>query len=1371
MKNKQISQKRKYTREKQRRTQIITHLLLIFLINKTCQKSYLASTASGFDKLFQIGEEDPLSVIAYKIGETFPKLFTLNSAKTQLVRTKENALTSTDSLLDLDFGISNLFVLQGGDSVLTISGVTSTTRISLFKKGGDGYQKQQTVLVPDLLDYPGDGVINFFSYPLDNPDYQRIVALYQKKIVAMTFDVANDQILTGTSCQRSSPTDKMHLGIHLPGSKVNLLYYDVGATAPTHRDGIFQDSKMGNPTQQCSITMAAGLSYDEPYKEILIPHPMYNDRAFINTFGARIYGIKIVFSAGTDYGSHSNYGIVNFAGIGASNIVTYACNLGTEFCFFLLAPNPEASDSNIALRMGKMEREFILALEMRSFIDKFGSQQLEIIQATGSLVSISKFSGESIFFMDMGVGQLCITGSIQKLGRAITDAEINAYLSSSGACGDITTLSGGNCKTVKPLSNYCLTCNTNYGFTNNCQTCNTPCSDCTLNENHCIECATNFLSNNSCVATCPAGEYGNIATKTCESCSSPCAECSGSPTSCTKCLTGFLQGNSCVGTCPNGRYGNTATKTCELCQSPCAHCSGSATTCTKCSINFLEGNSCITPCPVGKYGDTTTKKCKPCQSPCAECTGTSAKCTKCSIRFLNGNSCVDPCPAGKYAEGSTKTCEPCTFPCAECSGTPTTCTKCSSGFLEGTQCLTTCPSGKYGNAATKTCENCSSPCSECSGSASSCDECGIRFLNGNSCVDPCPSGKYAKTSTKTCQNCSSPCSTCSTTASTCTSCSSNYLEGTSCVSSCPSGKFENSSNKRCDNCNSPCSECSGNANSCTSCDSGYLEGDSCNSSCPSGKFGNDSTQTCDTCNSPCSECSGNADSCTSCETGYLDGDICVGSCPAGKFENTLTDQCQDCSSPCSECLESASKCTKCISDYFLEANDCLNDCPRVKVEDSLGVCTLCETLSYYFKSFENCHQCWVEKNAQLKDEVKCLEPHVFLVVEKEILNNQDSLTIKINPPLNEKLNKMEIQGLDFLPLLKLHYQSKENSVNSHAIELTKVTVDETGGLLTLEFDKELPLTGNDLALNIAESEKILTQTYPARRKDPKFIYVKSENSKIKVFPSGPIPPESARIRKNPTSDELGRIQDLQNIIKIDDIYISAFILGDPTGAGTKLFQMLKIVNRLIFINIPYGFKYLRPFLEICAKVKPRYLFKNSDAHYYDGFKARFGEYDTEFTLKEKKFIFPILYLSSWILNLFVLLTLWKIKKYQKNPPKILTILLGIFRKIKFSIFCTTMPDTVFWGLKVVLYSKTTSGTLVDKVLILTSLSFYTLDFFYIYMNIIYYLKYEELQKVIIISEGSSNNIVRPLDMEASYCKYLVGDESENFDVKILILFI
>lgn len=377
---------------------------------------------------------------------------------------------------------------------------------------------------------------------------------------------------------------------------------------------------------------------------------------------------------------------------------------------------------------------------------------------------------------------------------------------------------------------------------NKCELCDPTCETCSgpLDTN-CISCPGNYLTPlNKCVGSCPDSTYVDLTDMTCKYCYYNCLHCFGSSsTECLECQNGyFLQFYSpeCVYICPAGHYGNIATKRCFPCDLSCNSCFGPLPNeCHSCLNLFLtDNNFCLSTCPLSFYGNINTFICDPCHSSCHKCTGPlNNQCIMCFGTYLNNlNECVSDCPIGFYKNSLTYVCSNCHISCLSCSGElMNECLTCNTGFnLINNECRLIepisieCDTGFYRNIIDNVCNLCHLTCESCIGPLETdCVSCNnlFPFLYIGTCITKCPNSYYSAKGI--CESCDPACISCSGPLKTnCLQClNGNFLENGICVTKCSETYWINNDTLTCEKCINPCLTCKSEL-ICNTCIDNYI---------------------------------------------------------------------------------------------------------------------------------------------------------------------------------------------------------------------------------------------------------------------------------------------------------------------------------------------------------------------------------------------------------------------------------------------------------------------------------------------------------------------------------------------------------------------
>ena len=354
------------------------------------------------------------------------------------------------------------------------------------------------------------------------------------------------------------------------------------------------------------------------------------------------------------------------------------------------------------------------------------------------------------------------------------------------------------------------------------------------------------------------------------------------PTYCLWCISGFYRNsdqpdNSCIPTSSfPARYGvNNAQNLMVQCKQTtrCLSCVNDYSKCTNC--NFTQGyylhqvdSQCYTRTEVlAKIGQGVqpTGKANVCKvTGCLVCDDDFDKCTFCDVS--NGwylptgiTSCKQDSsvaiPSGKGINWLTSLLANCASTgCLQCKLNKEQCTACdkNNGYALDTVtrvCVNTFPAGQGINLVTGNLDYCLVQyCTACANDYSICFACdtsfGYYFLDGsNECIhtSDMPPFKGADLTTGTIEPCTDiHCMVCAVDNTKCTRCDVNnyyYLDGSSCVNrnDLPASKGADLSTGLVASCSSPCASCQADITKCNTCPAGeYFILDTSSCSIPSG---------------------------------------------------------------------------------------------------------------------------------------------------------------------------------------------------------------------------------------------------------------------------------------------------------------------------------------------------------------------------------------------------------------------------------------------------------------------------------------------------------------------------------------------------------
>lgn len=582
------------------------------------------------------------------------------------------------------------------------------------------------------------------------------------------------------------------------------------------------------------------------------------------------------------------------------------------------------------------------------------------------------------------------------------------------------------------------------------------------------------------------------------------------------------------------------------CTAPCVSCFSTATNCTKCdqttALKFLQNmgtyNSCVACSTPGYFEDNSGSSplCSVCNNNCATCQTTAVNCLTCNSPLVlsAANSTCAACGGGYFLAGNPQKCFECDLNCKTCSTTATTCTSCTSpqALSDTSPTCVTCGAGSFINANGK-CAVCDQNCATCIDTAVKCTSCNapLSLSPASSQCTSCQDGQFSDVNL-VCTDCSTTCNTCVGTSTNCTSCvfgSSLDVPSHTCIQ-CPttSGRFITGSNPTiCDYCNPNCNSCEGVSTRCTSCTNGlYIS--AANSTC------------------------------TPCGSGY--------------FVNPTDNKCYQCSVNCLTCGTTATTCSSCVSSSFLDGTQCTQchpDCTRCTKASETG-CSSCDRLKGLYLGSQNgtCTSC-SGLLFQLTG-TKCIpRDHLDLRLDGVWLSRGNTtnkeLLLNLTISCNQTDLSLKISGDDMFrtlqPTIKLvegplktpiQISSSNSSwINSTVLSTNISMVSEVSSTLAIEADLSSQI---DLWFEVQGTYYNLSK-FGHQFTVAGIPVVGSGNSTTTTATGGVA---GGLISMTPFKDETST--------EIIAIVVSA----DPSGVVSKFSQLIKIFNRLFFLNVYFG---------------------------------------------------------------------------------------------------------------------------------------------------------------------------------------------------------
>ncbi|KAM3135880.1 hypothetical protein pb186bvf_012009 [Paramecium bursaria] len=417
-----------------------------------------------------------------------------------------------------------------------------------------------------------------------------------------------------------------------------------------------------------------------------------------------------------------------------------------------------------------------------------------------------------------------------------------------------------------------------------------------------------------CLQQCPDGTYRD--SNQCLDCDKKCSLCyEGLESQCLECVNGyFLNLNTCQLDCPlllQDKVNNKCVLTCDV-------------------DLIQDGQTCVKDCPMYQYKSDCYVECPPqtyvmdlycvdCALECSDCSDQG--CLKCQIGYLLNGMCVTECPT-YYNDITFECADTCDYLLVQ-DHCQNTCPPYLYQYLN--DCYIQCPVSTYSDNS-NICIGCDERCLACT-NAFICKSClQDYFLYKNRCVPECPiDQKYMDTLSGVCQT-DCPANT-FIEGNYCNKSCDNVILYNLCLTNCPDGYYQSGS--ICNQCQQQCFTCTG-FNNCQICKSTYyLDGTQCNQYCLE-KLMNQITWQCS------DDCQGVISSglcLQNCPLGLFQfNNYCYVDCPNGYYGNQT--KCVLCPNQCLIC-SSISSCSECQAGYYLEQDQCVNQCSN-GYGDSIG---------------------------------------------------------------------------------------------------------------------------------------------------------------------------------------------------------------------------------------------------------------------------------------------------------------------------------------------------------------------------------------------------------------------------------------------------
>lgn len=191
---------------------------------------------------------------------------------------------------------------------------------------------------------------------------------------------------------------------------------------------------------------------------------------------------------------------------------------------------------------------------------------------------------------------------------------------------------------------------------------------------------------------------------------------------------------------------------------------------------------------------------------------------------------------------------------------------------------------------------------------------------------------------------------------------------------------------------------------------------------------------------------------------------------------------------------------------------------------------------------------------------------------------------------------------------------------------------------------------------------------------------------------------------------------------------STIVLFDPTSISLRASQFIKITNSYIYMDIEYGGK-LTQFLEISAGLKED---EEAGRRVLESNTGKFRRYNSPQRINSRLLWKIVIYLVSWLVKIFEIIFLKKLKKKEKieNTEK---IILMVIRKARLTAFGVLSLDLTFSGVRILLARDMDDWLIYLEKLVIAFIFFLMMaDFWLIFNNAVevnlFYVGYPERKK-------------------------------------------
>ena len=370
--------------------------------------------------------------------------------------------------------------------------------------------------------------------------------------------------------------------------------------------------------------------------------------------------------------------------------------------------------------------------------------------------------------------------------------------------------------------------------------------------------------------------------------------------------------------------------------------------------------------------------------------------------------------------------------------------------------------------------------------------------------------------------------------------------------SCTGSNYVTTTNA-CSACSANCLTCSGLSTNCTTCFSG-LYVSAANYTCEtvnSGYFLNTAINQTQQCSSNCLTCSGSATACVTCTSGnYLSAaNSSCGPVTAGYYLDVAANQTKSCDPNCLTCLTTSTTCTTCSSGTIITGTNCLPcDSNCLTCSSTAGNCTSCSS-GLILAANATC-------------QISAIQVTLSIFPNPKVAQSVDySLIITIaTPTISDASTTASL--LRSVPI-DLQFLDSISQMPDGASRRVTTPVSNDALIINVVFTNLLQANQYFVIFNSSQTIN-LTIGGTAYQIAPLFGNFSYKN------------PNALPSQLSPVENQAVVISSMTAWIPAKDStsaeVVNIAVSADPTGIVMRFAQIIKLLNRVYYLNINFGNK-------------------------------------------------------------------------------------------------------------------------------------------------------------------------------------------------------